>query len=108
MRVKNDGKDRKAEGKRNEGGRAKGSSRSLATLPRTGAEYGTYQVGASREDSQASDTFVLGRESIEGIAGKLISQLINEAEKQLAYHDQQSQLLKSRIEELRQLSESTD
>lgn len=80
----------------------------LGTTQATSAGNGTYQVGASREDSQGTNTFILGGGSSEGIAGKLIGQLINETEKQLAYYDQQSQLLKSRLQELKEISEAVE
>ena len=78
----------------------------MGTFSGVGAESGTYQVGTCGKDSHESDISVVGGGSSEGIAGKLLSQLIAEANKQLAYYEQQATLLRVRVEELKQISES--
>ncbi len=92
----------------NQGGKLKSESRCLGTFSGVSTEHGTYQIRACGEDSHKSDISVLRGESVEGIAGKLLSQLICEADKQLAYHEQQASLLRQRIEELKQISEIQD
>lgn len=79
---------------------------SLGFVSSDGSRDGTYEITASRENSNESNTFVEGQRSLNGIPGKIVSQLIYENEKQLAYHEQQAQLIKDRIEELKQIPES--
>ncbi len=105
MQDSNYGKDGTTQGARNEGSKLKSQPGCVGTFSRIGAGLGTHQVGTGRENSYGTDTSILRGQSIERLAGKLVGQLINETEKQLAYHDQQSQLLKSRLQELQQLSE---
>ena len=79
---------------------------SLGTVSDNGPRDGTYQITASRKNSNESNTVVKGQQSPSGISGKIVSQLIYENEKQLAYHEQQSQLIKDRIRELKQIPET--
>ncbi len=108
MRANIYGENGTTERTRNQGSKLESKSRCLGTLPGVSTEYGTYKVRTGREDSHEPNTSILGSESIEGIAGKLISQLICEAKKQLAYHEQQTALLRDRIQELEKISENTD
>ncbi|MEH2379173.1 MAG: hypothetical protein V7K27_09855 [Nostoc sp.] len=80
-----------------------GTPRSMGTLSGTSAGYGTYQIPTFREDCDESDTLVAGQQSASEIAGKLVSQLVEETEKQLAYYEQQSELLRIRLKELKQI-----
>ncbi|MEH1938421.1 MAG: hypothetical protein V7L14_32905 [Nostoc sp.] len=80
-------------------------SGSLGTLSDNGSRDRTYQIAASRENSNQSNTVVERQQSLTGISGKIVNQLIHENEKQLAYHEGQAQLIKDRIRELKQISE---
>ncbi|AFZ59391.1 hypothetical protein H6G54_00750 [Anabaena cylindrica FACHB-243] len=102
------GKAQERERRNNNFGYVKGVPGILGTPETTCTGIGTHQVGTGRENSHRTDTSILGGESIEGISGKLVGQLIDETEKQLAYYDQQSQLLRVRLQELREISEITD
>jgi hypothetical protein len=108
MRVNNYGENRTTERTRNQGSKPESKPRCLGTIPGVSTEHGTYKVRASGENSHESNTSILGSESIEKITGKLISQLVCEANKQLAYHEQQAALLRDRIEELEKISEVQD
>jgi hypothetical protein len=79
---------------------------SLGSVSSNGSRDGTYKITTSRENSNQSNTLVEGQRSLSGIPGKIVSQLIYENEKQLAYHEEQAQLIKDRIQELKQIPES--
>ncbi|MEH2414469.1 hypothetical protein [Nostoc sp.] len=81
-----------------------GTPRSMGTLSGTSAGYGTYQIPTFGENSDESDTLVAGQQSVSEVAGKLVSQLVEETEKQLAYYEQQSELLRNRLKELKQIA----
>ncbi|MEH2390034.1 MAG: hypothetical protein V7K14_30575 [Nostoc sp.] len=81
-----------------------GTPRSMGTLSGPSTGYGTYQIPAFGEDRDKSDTLVAGQQSVSEIAGKLVSQLVEETEKQLAYYEQQSELLRNRLKELKQIA----
>jgi len=101
-----DGKQRTPEGQRYKRGQPKSEPRSVGAFPSTSAEHGTYAVGAGRENSDESNTVVTGQQSIGELSGKLVSQLIDETEKQLAYYEQQAEVLRDRLKELKQIPES--
>lgn len=84
----------------------KGEPRSLGAFSSIGRELRAYSLSTVREDSDAPNTVVTGEWAISGISGKLVSQLISETEKQLAYYEQQSETLRERLKELRQIPES--
>ncbi|MEH2287153.1 hypothetical protein [Nostoc sp.] len=101
------GKQRTSEVRqRCEGSELEGESRSLGTFSRFGGESGTYPLSVTREDCNKPDTVVSGEWTVSGIPGKLISQLIDETEKQLAYYEQQSEALRERLKELKQIPEN--
>lgn len=79
---------------------------SLGTLSRSSSEYGLNQITVGREDSDEPDIVVIGQWSNDGISGKIIDQLIQENERQLAYHEEQADLLRSRIKQLREIPQS--
>jgi hypothetical protein len=90
-----------------------GQSGSMGAVSTASAKHGSYEVGASGENSNESNTVVTGEGASTGISGKLVRQLVNENEKQLAYHEQQakyhqqqSELTRQRIEELKQIPEN--
>ncbi len=106
MESKN-GKNRSSEvGQGSQRSQPQGESRSLGTLSGFSANYGSYQIATLREDSDKSDTAVTREQSISEVTGKLVSQLIDETEKQLAYYEQQSELLRERLKELKHLPDS--
>ncbi|MEH1992359.1 hypothetical protein [Nostoc sp.] len=79
---------------------------SLGIISGNSSEYGFNQIAVSREDSSEPNILIVGQWSNNGIPGKIISQLIEENEKQLAYHEQQAELIKSRIKQLKDIPES--
>jgi hypothetical protein len=82
-----------------------GRPRSVGAFPNTSQKHGTYQITAGREDSDQPDTVATGEQSAIGITGKIHSQLTNEIKKQLAYHQQQVEILKDTLTQLEQISE---
>ncbi|MEH2320838.1 hypothetical protein [Nostoc sp.] len=80
--------------------------RSLGTIPVLSSEHGLNQIPTSGEDSDQPNLPVIGQWSSNGIPGKIIGQLIDENERQLAYHEQQVELIKGRIKQLREIPES--
>ncbi len=80
--------------------------RSLGSFSGSSAEHGFNQITASRKDSYASNTLVAGQQRDDAFPGEVIGQLIDENEKQLAYHEHQAQVIKLRIQELKQIPES--
>jgi hypothetical protein len=113
MAIKN-GKNRTTKvGQGHKGGKPESQPRSMGDVPAPSAKHGTYQIGVGGKDSNESNTVVTGEQSSVEIGGKLIRQLVNENERQLAYHkqqaeyhEQQAELLKQRIEDLRQIPEN--
>ncbi|BAZ49582.1 hypothetical protein NIES4103_21940 [Nostoc sp. NIES-4103] len=105
----NNAKNRSSEVRqRSQRSELKGKPRSVGAFSRVSTRDGSDQIGVGREDSNQSDTFISGEQSADQIAGKLISQLIDETEKQLAYHEQQAQVLRQRLKELKQISDISD
>ncbi|MBG1263085.1 hypothetical protein [Nostoc commune] len=79
---------------------------SLGTVSDNGSRDGTYKIAVSGENSDKSNILVEGQQPLSGIPGKIVGQLIHENEKQLAYHEEQAQLIKDRIRELKQIPET--
>jgi hypothetical protein len=79
---------------------------SLGTLSRGSSEYGINQITVGGEDSDEPDIVVIGQWSNNGISGKIIDQLIQENERQLAYHEEQAELIRSRVKQLREIPQS--
>jgi hypothetical protein len=80
-------------------------NRSLGTISRISPEYGANEITVGREDSDQSDTTISRQQPGDGVSGKIVGQLIDENEKQLAYHQQQIELINARIEELKRIPE---
>lgn len=78
---------------------------SLGSFSGVSTEYGADKIAASREDSYQSDTAITGQRTDEGLPGEVVAQLIDENEKQLTYHQQQIELIKARIEDLKRIPE---
>ena len=57
-------------------------SRSVGAFSAASSEHGSYQIATLRTDSHKPDTVVTGQHSIGELSGKLVSQLIDETEKQ--------------------------
>lgn len=96
---------------RNEGSELEGESGSLGWAARNSREHGIIQVGASGTNRAESNIVVAGESTLDGISGKIASQLISETEKQLVYHQeqlafhaQQAEALNKRLQELKQIS----
>jgi hypothetical protein len=80
--------------------------RSLGSIPAGGSKHGVNTITVSGEDSCEPDTVVTGQQSDNGLPGKIVGQLFEENEKQLAYHQQQVEIIKARIESLRQVPQT--
>ncbi|WP_414546079.1 hypothetical protein [Nostoc sp. CCY0012] len=93
--------------KGSERSKSESEPRGLGTVSGTSAEYGTYQVTTGREDSNESNISISGEQPIGSIPGKIIGQLVDETEKQLAYHEQQAEILRERLRELNQIPNIT-
>ncbi len=115
MEIINNGKQRTPQQTgSNQIGHFKSESGGLGIIPGFGGELGNYKIGTSRKDSHESDT-CFGERTDSGISGKIVSQLIEENERQLAYHEEQcyyhQQQIKSiqdRIQNLKQIPESLE
>ncbi|MFK0730025.1 MAG: hypothetical protein ACFKPT_25065 [Gloeotrichia echinulata GP01] len=79
----------------------------MGDASRVSTEYGTNQITVDGEDSDERDPNP-SRSSKNGISGKIVGQLIEETEKQLAYYEQQAELLKERLQELKQINLDTE
>lgn len=98
----NDGKSRSSEVRQGDDiGNPESRSRCMGTFQGFSAKDGTYQIATSGEDSYKSNISTTGEQSDTSISGKIIRQLVNETEKQLAYHKSQVETLESRLEELK-------
>ncbi|WP_373525081.1 hypothetical protein [Nostoc sp.] len=92
----------------------KGEPGSLGVIPAFGRGHGDNQIGTSRKDSHQPDA-AFGEWTDSGIPGKIISQLIDENERQLAYHEeqfyyhqQQIKQVQDRIQSLKQIPETLE
>ncbi|WP_414574111.1 hypothetical protein [Nostoc sp. CCY 9925] len=81
----------------------KSASRSVGAIPGASTNYGTHQIPTFRENSDKSDINISKQHSSSAVTGEVVGQLIEETEKQLAYHEQQADLLRNRLKELRQI-----
>jgi hypothetical protein len=84
----------------------KGKSRILGDAANPSSKHGAYEIAARREDCNESSTVVTEQWTASEIPGKIVSQLIDENEKQLAYHREQVEIIENRLKELRQVPES--
>ncbi|MEH1801395.1 MAG: hypothetical protein V7K64_27000 [Nostoc sp.] len=108
MTIKN-GKQRSSEVRQGcEGSQFEGEPRSLGAFSCISGESWTYSLPAVREDCNESNTVIPGEWTVSGISGKLVSQLVNETEKQLAYYEQQAEILRERLKELKQIPETLE
>ena len=78
----------------------------MGAIQTTSSKPGIYQIGASGKNSQKRDTIINSKLSSYGIPGKIISQLIEKLQEQLAYHEQEVKEIKNQIDELNQFSEN--
>ncbi|WP_029637099.1 MULTISPECIES: hypothetical protein [Nostocales] len=106
MEVKNGRKRTSQIGERSEGSELESQPRSMGAFPAVSSGNGSFEIGASRKDSNESNTVITGKHPVDEITGKFVSQLIDETEKQLAYYEDQAELLKTRLEELRRIPEN--
>jgi hypothetical protein len=107
MKVKN-GKPRQTKDKRRgDRGKPESESTRLGTVPSISGEHGSNALGASGDDSHQSNTTSTRKPTNGEFFGKIASQLIEEAEKQLAYHKQQTEILKETIKTLKQMANLT-
>ncbi|MEH2190284.1 MAG: hypothetical protein V7K64_29630 [Nostoc sp.] len=79
---------------------------SVGSFSGSSAEYGFNQITTGRKNSYAPNTLVAGQQRDDAFPGEVIGQLIDENEKQLAYHEHQAQVIRLRIQELKQIPES--
>jgi len=91
-----------------ERGKFEGKSRCLGVIPVFSRTDGSYQIGAGGENCDGTDPLIAGEFTDSGIPGKIASQLVEDAEKQLAYHQQQAEVITERIHLLRQIVEASN
>ncbi|WP_017652556.1 hypothetical protein [Fortiea contorta] len=84
-------------------GNVESDSRILGDAATASPEHGSYQIAVDGKNSDEGDSDTSGSSSNNSIPGKIVSQLIGETEKQLAYHEQQAELLRSRLQELKEI-----
>ena len=89
---------------RGERSKSESQSASMEEFPGNRGKIGAYKIPVSRENRQQSNTVVRREYSSTGIPGEVIDQLVEETEKQLAYHNDQVKALELRLQELNQLS----
>lgn len=87
------------------GCQSEGQSGGVGTVRSTSKRIGTYKIGTGGGDSDRQDSSQ-SKLSAYGVPGKILSQLIEENQKQLAYHEQQVETLRKQAEELMSLSKS--
>ncbi|WP_445629065.1 hypothetical protein [Nostoc sp. DSM 114167] len=104
MEIKNGRKRSSEVRQRDQRSQFKSQPRSLGTLSETSAEHGAYSLGTSGEDSNKRDSHTSRSFTNSSIPGKIISQLVDETEKQLAYHEEQAEILRNRLKELKEVS----
>ena len=80
-----------------------GVTRSVGTLSPPSSQVRNDSLRVSRDDSNQSNTLTIGIGA--GNAGGIARQLIEETQKQLAYHRTQVSELENRIHELQQFTE---
>lgn len=103
----NDGKNRSSQVRESSNiGDAATNPRIMGVASTISLEHGNDEIRSGGEDSERRNTFSSRGQSNEGISGKIVGRLINETEKQLAYHKSQTSELEARLEELRQLADS--
>jgi hypothetical protein len=101
----NDGKNRPPEIRQSSNiSNVETESRVLGVTSTISIEPGNDKIRFGGEDSERRDTFSTREQSSNEISGKIASQLINETEKQIAYHKNQASELEARLEELHQLA----
>ena len=93
------------QGKGSKRSQSESESSSMGTFSGSSVEHGSNQIRVSREDRDKSNIAVTVQQSPEGIAGKIVRQLVEETDKQLAYHKEQVKALEGRRKELEQISE---
>ncbi|BAY74166.1 hypothetical protein NIES25_05760 [Nostoc linckia NIES-25] len=104
MEIKNGRKRSSKVRQGDERSQSKSQSGSVGTVSDIGAEHGTYPIRTSGEDSNERDSNTSRSFANNTIPGKIISQLVEETEKQLAYHEQQAEILRNRLRELKQVN----
>lgn len=88
------------------GSKFEGESTSVETLSNSCRNTGVNTFPVSGENSQQRNTAIRRKQSSIGITGEVINQLVQETEKQLAYHSDQVKVLERRLKELSQISDS--
>ncbi|MEH2337598.1 hypothetical protein [Nostoc sp.] len=104
MEINNGRKRPSKVGQRDKGSESKGQSRSVGSLSEVGTEHGAFPLRTSGEDSDERDSYTSRSFSNNTIPGKIISQLVEETEKQLAYHEQQAEILRNQLRELKEVN----
>ena len=80
----------------------------LGVISVSGRELGTHQIGTRGENRHEPDTFVSGKLTDSVIAGKIAGQLVEEAEKQLAYHEEQVEVIREQLHVLREIAKTSN
>ncbi|MBR8832704.1 MAG: hypothetical protein DSM106950_01335 [Stigonema ocellatum SAG 48.90 = DSM 106950] len=111
MEVKDDSRARKTKYKQErQNGESKGNSGSVGVVPGAGGEAGDYQITASRANCKEPDSATTTGAT--QAPGGTIGQLIDEAQQQLAFHEEQLAFHGEQVEKVKiriqQLSELSD
>jgi hypothetical protein len=78
----------------------------LGKLPDASSEFRIDSLSTSRTFGHEPNTVGIGNEPTARVTGKIARQLIEETEKQLAYHKEQVEVLERRLQELNQIPEA--
>ncbi|MBG1267761.1 hypothetical protein [Nostoc sp. WHI] len=90
----------------NQIGHIKSEPRSMGVIPTFGGELRDYEIATGRKHSDEPDVAFGGEWTDSRISGKIISQLVDENEKQLAYHEEQRYYHQKQVEKVRDRIES--
>lgn len=86
-------------------GNLEGNAGILGVTSTISPNSGNDQIRVSGEGSQQRNTASSRERSSVGITGEIVSQLIQETERQLAYYKTQTSELEARLQELHELNE---
>jgi hypothetical protein len=101
MEVKDDSRERKTEVRqKRKNSKPEDIHRGLGTVPSSSSTFGDDQGGTSGENRNESVAFTDGRYSLDG---GVVSQLIKDAEDELAFYKQQAQKIENRLKQLNDL-----
>lgn len=90
---------------RSEGSKLEGQSCGMGGASSDSSRIGFDSLKPGRQDWVQGNIPVSTGLQNKGISGKIISQLVDETQKQLAYYEAQTEIQRQRLQELKQLAE---